>query len=412
MSGPDDPEDDDAPIGAAIAGAALYGALAAANETRRGIEEGRAGRRGVRRAFARRGLRKEGPASDAETDAGIIHSHADRPGEHPPLAPQRPVHESRRLARARGRYANSPWRLPPRAWRHILHRTWIEMNQDHLGLIAAGVAFYAILALFPSLSLLVALGGLFAEPVDVASALDAVSEIFPREAAQILLNQTNQVANASGSGLGLTAIFSFAIALYSASRGVMSLIEGLNVAYDEDEKRSFLRLGLTAFVLTLVVIGGTFVGLTATVVIPAVLEIFGIEAGLLTWFDSLRWPILLIGTIIGLTILYRFGPSREHARWSWLSPGALLACLLWLIGTAGFAWYAGNFALYNQTFGTLGGAIVLLIWLWLSAYVVLIGAELNGEIEAQIARDTTTGPALPRGRRGAVKADTLGEPVD
>jgi membrane protein len=398
-----DPEDRDAPtapsLGPLIASAALYGGLAAMDETRRHANRvALAAEKNARRAFS---LGKHAPER-----------HASRPGEHPPLQTPKAPHEPLATAIARGRDATTPFQIPRRGWILILRRTWTEMGQDHLGLIAAGVAFYALLALFPALGVAVALAGLVTTPADFVGAIDSVSDILPAEAAQILLAQARQVAGSSGGGLGLAALLGFGLALYSSSRGVMSLIEGLNVTYDEDEKRSFLRLNLTALALTVVVIVGMIVGLTATIVIPAALAIVGVAPGEMTWIGTLRWPILLLGTITGLSILYRFGPSREHARWSWISPGAVLACLLWLAGTAVFAWYAQNFASYNQTFGTLGGAIVLLMWLWLSAYIVLIGAELNAEIEAQTARDSTTGAPMPMGRRGAVKADTLGEPVD
>lgn len=398
-TGPDDRHRQTGPIAALVAGAFLYGGLAALDEARRlGASAAPGPSLGSRRAFS---LGKHAGSR-----------HASRPGEHAPLPPAPIPRESLAMAVARGRDATTPFQIPLRGWGFILRRTWREIWQDHLGLIAAGVAFYALLALFPALGVAVALVGLVMTPADFVGAIDSVSDILPAEVAQILLAQAGQVAASSGGGLGLAALFGLGLAFYSSSRGVTSLIEGLNVAYDEDEKRSFLRLQLTALALSLVVIVGTIVGLTATIVIPAVLAILGVAPGELTWIGTLRWPILLLGTIGGLSILYRFGPSRRHARWSWISPGAVVACLIWLAGTAVFAWYAQNYASYNQTFGALGGAIVLLMWLWLSAFAVLIGAELNAEIEAQTARDTTTGTPRPMGRRGAVKADTLGLPVD
>lgn len=395
---PTDPADDGA-LGILLAVAALYGGLAAMDESRRlEMQAALARDRGARHAFSRRDPPPE--------------HHASRPGEHGPVPETMSAHESKAVASARGRNATNPLRIPRRGWWNILRRTWTRIGEDHLGLISAGVAFYGLLAIFPALGVAVALAGLVTEPADFVGALKDFSEILPTDAAQILVGQARQIAGSSGSGLGMAAILGLVLALWSSSRGVSSLIEGLNVAYDEDEKRNFLTLNFTAILLTLIVIAGAILGLTATIVIPAVLGIVGIEGGLLKWIGTLRWPILLLGTITGLSIVYRFGPSRRHARWVWITPGAALACLLWLVGTAAFARYAQNFASYNQTFGTLGGAIVLLMWLWLSAYIVLIGAELNAEIEAQTARDSTIGPDRPMGRRGAVKADMLGPPTD
>ena len=290
------------------------------------------------------------------------------------------------LGQPRGRDAASPGAIPWRGWKDILWRAWRETGEDHLGLIAAGVAFYGLLAVFPAIAVGVALAGLVTHPADFVDLLNDLSRFLPHEAARILVGQAREVAGARNGGLGLAALFGLGFAFWSASRGMASLIEGLNVTYDEVEKRGFVRRALTALALTLVLIAGTIVGLAATVIVPAGIRILGAGADP-GWLPALRWPILAFGTFLGLAILYRYGPSREQARWAWISPGAIVACGLWLGGTAGFAYYAGNFARYNQTFGTLGGAIVLLMWFWLSAYVVLLGAELNAEIEAQTGRD-------------------------
>lgn len=312
----------------------------------------------------------------------------------------------------RGRDAEGPAEIPARGWKDIAFRVWKEMGEDHLGLIAAGVAFYAILALFPAMAVAVALTGLVTEPEDFVQMLNGVSELMPAAAAEILIGQATDIAGSREGGLGLAAVTGLALAIWSASRGMVSLIEGLNVTYDETERRGLVKLNLVALGLTVVVILGALMGLVAAVVVPAVLALAGSYGGLAGWLPALRWPILILGTLFGLAVIYRYGPSRENARWRWITPGSALACLLWLLATFAFAWYAGSFANYNETFGTLGGAIVLLMWLWLSAYAVLVGAEVNAEIEAQTARDSTTGPELPMGRRGAVKADTLGLAAD
>jgi membrane protein len=337
------------------------------------------------------------------------------PGETPPGAGFKRHSSSLAAVRAadggrdHGRDATSPWKIPPRCWWDILVRAWREMNEDHLGLISAGIAFYGLLALFPALAVAVALVGLFTQPADIVSVLSDIARYAPRQATEIIIGQFTDIAGSRDAGLGLTALVGIVLALWSASRGMMSLIEGLNVAYDEDEKRGMVRLNLEALGLTVVAIVGVIVGLGAAIGIPAALAVFGShEVG---WLAMLRWPVLVAGVAVGLAVIYRFGPSREDAKWRWLSPGALAGTVLWVAGTAVFSWYASSFASYNETFGTLGGAVVLLMWLWVSAYAVLIGAELNAEIEAQTARDSTTGQELPIGDRGATKADTLGLPA-
>ena len=391
-------------FGLAAVAAGLYAAIAFVREQRtEASDRPRSGR------AARLARLAPGHFDGATVRARRRKTDSDRParlGEPSPQADD--VQESATEALARGRDAANPAQIPGRGWKDILIRTWTAMGRDHLGLIAAGVAFYGLLAIFPAIGLAVALAGLITSPEDFVGALNSVAQFMPQDAAKILLGQASQVAGASGGGLGIAALSGLVLAFYSSSRGVNSLIEGLNVAYDETEKRSFIKLNLTGFALTLFIILGVILGLTATIVIPAIVALIGVGGTLGGVISLIRWPILVVGTVIGLGILYRYGPSREKARISWLSPGALLACVFWIAGTAGFAWYAGNFASYNQTFGALGGAIVLLMWLWLSAYIVLIGAELNGEIEAQTARDSTTGPELPMGQRGAVKADMLG----
>ncbi len=310
---------------------------------------------------------------------------------------------------ARGRNAHTPWQIPPAGWKDTLFRVKDEIGKDHVGLIAAGVAFYGLLALFPGITASMAIAGLLTKPAAIVDQLDRIGQMLPPEAADIIITQARDVAGSETTGLGLAAIIGILLAIYSASKGVGSLIEGLNVAYDEEEKRGFVKLKLVTLGLTAMLIFGLLVGLSTSLIVPVVLTSLGMGAIVETVIGAVSWAVMFALTIFGLAVFYRYGPSRDKPEWRWVSPGALVACILWLIGSAGFAWYVANFGSYNETFGTLGGAIILLMWLWLSAYIVLFGAELDSELEAQTRYDTTTGPSEPMGERGAEKADNLGE---
>jgi membrane protein len=307
----------------------------------------------------------------------------------------------------RGRQASGPSEIPKSGWRDILLRVKNEISNDHVSISAAGVAFYGLLAIFPALAALIGIAGLLLDPATVESQLAQAAAVLPQEAAQILQDQASKVAQNSG-GASLAAIGGLLLALYSASSGIRTLMEAMNIAYDEEEKRGFLRLYATALLLTLVMIVGVVVALAAMVVLPVLLGAIGLGAVFEALLTYGRWPVLAVLMVLGLAVMYRYGPSRENAQWRWITPGAVVATVLWLIASILFSIYVRNFGSYTETYGTLGGVIILLMWFWLSAFVVLLGAELNSEIEHQTERDTTTGPDRPMGQRGAQKADTVG----
>ncbi|MEJ6395971.1 YihY/virulence factor BrkB family protein [Gymnodinialimonas sp. 2305UL16-5] len=312
----------------------------------------------------------------------------------------------------RGREADHPTDIPSKGWIDIAYRLKTELAEDHIGLIAAGVAFYALLAIFPAITALMALSGLVFEPAQVTRELEAFTALIPEDAAEILLNQAVAVTGSAERGLSVAFFISLILAAYSSSKGMGSLIEGLNVAYDEKEKRGFIKLKATTIALTLFLILGLLVGLSATLALPIVLDLLPLPTWLEAFLSLARWLILGLMTIAGLAIIYRYGPSRTNAQWNWLSIGAISACVLWLLASVGFSIYVANFSSYNESFGGLAGVVILLMWLWISAFVILLGAELNAETEAQTRKDTTVGPDKPMGQRGAQKADTLGKTAD
>jgi len=291
----------------------------------------------------------------------------------------------------------------------VLLRVYGRIMEDNIGLIAAGVAFYGLMGLFPGIAALMAIGGLMLEPSVVATEIQQLVAILPTEAAQIIIDQATEVAGSHEGGLGLAVIIGLATALYSSSRGVASLIQGINVAYGERETRGFLSVLAMTLVLTLFLIIGLVVTVAAIIALPIVIGFLPLGALAEDLVLILRWPIVTGMVILALAVLYRWGPCRNPPKWRWATPGAVLACLLWILGTFGFGFYVGNFGSYNETFGTLGGVVILMLWMWLSAFIVLLGAEFDAEMEAQTRKDSTIGPPRPMGQRGATKADELGE---
>lgn len=310
---------------------------------------------------------------------------------------------------ARGREATVPYEIPQKGWLDITLRLKDEIAQDRIGLIAAGVAFYGLLALFPAITAVLAIGGLMLEPSQIIDQFSTFSGIVPDEVMTIVTDQATAVAGSREGGLGLAAITGLLIAIYSASKGTKNLIAGMNVAYDEEENRGFIVRTALTLSLTLFLILAVLIGLSATLVVPSIVSFLNTGVIVEALGTLLVWVLLLLFTLFGLAVLYRYAPSRNAPEFQWVSPGAIAACALWIVSSAGFAFYVGNFGSYNESFGALAGVIVLLMWFWISAFIILLGAELNAEIEAQTRHDTTVGPDQPMGKRNAVKADELGE---
>lgn len=320
----------------------------------------------------------------------------------------------KQIARAaqngRGRRARSPFAIPWRGWKDILWRTYEEMGRDRLLAVAAGVVFYSLLALFPAVTALVSSYGLFADVNTVGQHLQSLATLMPAGSFEIVRDQITRITARGSSELTLAFVFSLGVALWSANAGMKAIFDALNIVYEEDEKRSFFRLNAISLTFTLAALAAALLAVGAVVVFPLVLSYLGVQGLAPIIMSLLRWPLMFVVIVLGLGLLYRFGPSRSTADWRWLSVGSVFATLAWIGGSLGFSYYLANFADYNATYGSLGAVIGLMIWMWLSVSVILIGAELNAEIEHQTAQDTTRGPrARPLGARGAVMADTVGE---
>ena len=309
----------------------------------------------------------------------------------------------------RGRQAERLREIPTPGWRDILLRTKDEISKDHVSMAAAGIAFYGMLALFPAIAAIISMWGLVFDPQQIGQQIESISGMLPQQAAAIVKNQSQKVASNAGGGLTFAAIGGLLLTLYSASKGMKALIEGLNIIYNEDEDRGFIKLNLVALVLTLGLVIVMIAALGLIAIVPTLLGNLGLGPmiqGLVAWS---RWPLLFVVAMVSLAIIYRYAPSRDQPRWQWVSGGAVIAALLWVVGSIAFSIYVRNFGSYNETYGSLGAVIILLMWLWLSAFIVLLGAELNSEMEHQTARDTTRGRSQPMGQRGARAADTIGE---
>jgi len=310
--------------------------------------------------------------------------------------------------RGRGREAEKPTEIPAKGWKDILWRVYEEFGRDRVTSVAAGVTYYALLAVFPAIAALVSIYGLFADPATIQDHLNAMSGILPGGAMEVIGEQVQRIASQGGGALGFGFIFGLAVSLWSANAGMKAVFDALNIVNDEEEKRSFLRLNLTSLTFTLCAILFILTALGGIVVLPIVLKFIGLGEGTEWLLSLLRWPVLLIGVILGLSLIYRFGPSRDKAEWRWVTPGGIVAAVLWIAVSMLFSWYVSNFGSYNETYGSLGAVIGFMTWIWLSSIVVLLGAEINAEMEHQTVKDTTEGAQQPMGTRGAKMADTAG----
>lgn len=313
-----------------------------------------------------------------------------------------------RKDRARGRDANSPGEIPAKGLKDVFWRVVTEVNDDRVSLIAAGVTYYLLLALFPALGALVALYGFIADPASIASHINVLGSILPPGSLDIILGQLAALTQQKNSTLSFAFFGGLLVALWSANNGIKALFDAMNIAYGETEKRGLIKLNLLSLLFTFGALLVAVVLIFAIGVIPAILAYLWLDR----WAELLaslgRWPVILAIVGAGITLIYRYGPSREPAKLRWLTWGAALSTLLWLATSFLFSFYLENFANYNATYGTLGALIGFMVWTWISVVIVIVGAEVNAELEHQTARDSTTGSPRPMGERGAYVADTLG----
>lgn len=308
--------------------------------------------------------------------------------------------------RGRERGAQSREDSPAADWKDVVRRVWQSIGDDHISLVAAGTAFFGLLAIFPAMTALVSLYGLVADPVTIREHVEAMRGVVPESGLEMIESQLKRIVEQGETANGITFLIGLATALWSANAGMKALFEAMNVAYDETESRSFLwrtavSLGLTLGAMLMLVLF-----MTAIAVVPAVINFIGLK-GAAQWLASLlRWPMILVLAGGALAVLYWFGPSREKAQWRWISPGSVFASIGWIAASIVLSWYLANFADYNETYGSLGAIIGLMMWFWLSALVILVGAELNAALDRRSLEDSIPGgEERRRDRSGATMAD-------
>ncbi|MCV2491309.1 YihY/virulence factor BrkB family protein [Geodermatophilus sp. YIM 151500] len=308
--------------------------------------------------------------------------------------------------------ADKPTAIPWAGWKQILKRSWAEHKADNMPIIAGGVAFFGFLAIFPALIATVSIYGLVASSEDVARQIEDLSAQLPESAAELIGDQLRSLATGGGGALTIGLIVSILGALWSASGGVGNLITAVNLAYDEVETRNFVKLKATSLALTLGAVVFVLITFALVAVVPAVLEALPLGVVGTVLAQVVRWTLLL-GVFTGaLAILYRVAPDRDAPKFRWVSLGSVIVTVVWVLVSLAFSFYVDNFGSYNETYGAIAGVIVLMLWLYLTCFLVLLGAEINSEAEHQTAHDTTEGEPRPMGQRDATMADELPDPPE
>ncbi|MDB5650925.1 MAG: hypothetical protein JWL62_2445 [Hyphomicrobiales bacterium] len=287
-----------------------------------------------------------------------------------------------------GKGAQAPSDIPALGWKEILWRVWEEVGNDRVLAVAAGVTFYVLLAIFPAVTALVSVYGLFADPTSIQEHLTSLAAVVPGGALDIISGQIERIASKGHGSLGFALFLGLGTSIWSANAGMKALFDALNVAYGEKESRGFIALNATSLAFTAGMLAFAGFALAAAIGLPIVLRYVGLGTGFETLLLLLRWPVLLVLLGLALALLYRFGPTRKKPRWRWISVGSTFAGLTWIAASVGFSWYASRFGTYNETYGTLGAVIGFLTWIWISVIVIMVGAELNSEVEAQAKGST------------------------
>ena len=306
-----------------------------------------------------------------------------------------------------GEEAGNPAQIPPKGWWQVVRRAAKESSADNVPMLAGGVAFFAFLAIFPAIIAALTLYGLVADPATVAAQVRDLAAVLPQQAQPIVADQLQSVSSTSAGALGFGLVVSLLAAVWSASSGTGNLIKAVNLAYDEDETRGLLKVRGLALLLTLGAIVFLLLTLALVAVVPVALNALALGTAATVITQVVRWVLLVVVIVVALAVVYRLAPDRDAPRFAWVSTGSVVAALLWILGSVVFSLYVNNFGSYNKTYGTIAGVVVLMLWLYLTSYIVLLGAEINAESERQTRHDTTTGEPAPMGERGAAAADEV-----
>lgn len=308
-----------------------------------------------------------------------------------------------------GRNAESPTEIPPKGLKDTLIRVKTDIKSDRLSLVSAAMAYYALFAMAPAMTSLILMYTWVSNPTEISQHLAKVSNVMPPDMVKIVNEQLSALASKAPGALGFGAIFSLLLSLWSASKASKCLMEALNIINDEEENRGFFKRNAIAIGLTLLGVVLSIVAMGVVVGIPAITSQFDFGDFIEGAVAASSWVILLGLFAFFLQVSYRYGPNRTKAKWKWLSSGAITASVLWAVVSLLFSWYAAKFGNFNKSYGSLGAIIVMMLWFYITSYVVLLGGEINAELEHQTTKDSTVGEPKPMGQRGAKMADTVGK---
>jgi membrane protein len=313
------------------------------------------------------------------------------------------------ISPATGQSARKPSDIPKKGWKEISSRIALQIKKDHLQIVAAGVAFYFFLALFPTIAAAISIYGLVMSPAEVQQQMGQLTAVLPEEAYSLISNILEQFSSESQQTLGWSLAISILFSLWSANKGTSALFEGINIAYNElDERSFFAKNGLTLlFTLGGILIG--LLGLTVVAGVPALLDSFSLNSTVKTLIQWLRWPVILIIIFFALGLTYKMAPDRVRAKFRWVSTGAILATIFWLLGSLLFSLYVNNFGSFSETYASFAAVVILMLWFFLTSFIILLGAEVNAEMEHQTAMDTTIGEEEPMGQRGGYYPDHVAD---
>lgn len=309
----------------------------------------------------------------------------------------------------RGRHAEKPTQISGAGWLDVLWRVKNNISRDYIPVLAAGIAFYGLLATFPIIVAVISTWAIILDPRQMADQISLISQLLPQAAADLIIEQADKTTENIDTGISLAAVGALLLAIYSASRGMYWLMQGLNIIYDERESRRLIKKAVITLLLTIGAIAMTIIALGVIAVIPVIINVLPLDDTIAMLIRFMRWPLLMVIVMLAVAVIYRYAPDRDEPRWHWISIGSIVAVLLWLVGSVGFSVYVSNLKDFNQIYGSLGAVVILLMWLWLSAFIVLMGAELNSEMEHQTEYDTTVGDRKRMGERDAHVADTVGK---
>ncbi|EGI75001.1 YihY/virulence factor BrkB family protein [Pseudoalteromonas distincta] len=307
----------------------------------------------------------------------------------------------------RGQQAEQPGHIPFIGWWDIVKRIFKQMSEDNLSIVAAGVAFYALLAIFPAIAAMVSVYAYFSSPADISDHLSKIVTLLPPSTSELILSQVSSLAKTSSASLSLSAIGTLILTIWSSSKGSQALITACNISYREYEKRSFFQAQLVRFLFSVGAIVVAIFALLIIGILPIVLNLVGLKESIDLLIKLISWPLLAFTFNFALVLLYRYAPHRKPAKWRWITMGSSIATVLWILASIGFSFYVSRFSSYNETYGSLGGVVIMLMWLYISAYIITLGAVINAATEQQTGKDSTIGPAKERGQRGAYVADHL-----